>query len=503
MIAGPSSQFENTYPLAVPEPAVARHPDTITNPRELRRWLDRLPHTDPGQMVKQLARQLSLLVRDPRPDNKFGMLLKSYHEPINSLQQQAMTTRQRAAETRTHAQISLLTSLPTLFRELANGHMRAVKLSLDGGRTPDAADIFAAELLMRRAIHWELLEYRMFRPTIWQQVAQLYNVAILHRLEGVSVECDLIHPGDPSNTHDLFFSTLALLLADPYRLPSHCIRELEQRLPQYAAKLDLGPDGSSQSRLPLELSGQTSPLHYARQPDPSLPAQFLSLDRLLNELHPGKVDAAGCDLDAWLQESLGRLLGGNHERRQQRRARNADYHFVVGVQAVHRRLRSLQPGQSDDDPRESDCAPAFCGTPCVQVDVSGSGSGFILPGNQRYPDPGDWALFELDTPPGEARISGFAGQIRRCMRDEDDYLRIGVERLTGNVIPVNLGSKRTPALLNADQTQRLYRLIAPHGYFEEGKQDTLYGSNKNYLVKHLEVLSREGGTEIIRLALLG
>ena len=123
MIAGPSSQFENTYPLAVPEPAVARHPDTITNPRELRRWLDRLPHTDPGQMVKQLARQLSLLVRDPRPDNKFGMLLKSYHEPINSLQQQAMTTRQRAAETRTHAQISLLTSLPTLFRELANGHM--------------------------------------------------------------------------------------------------------------------------------------------------------------------------------------------------------------------------------------------------------------------------------------------------------------------------------------------------------------------------------------------
>jgi hypothetical protein len=503
MMPSPSSPLENAYPLAVPEPAVARHPDTLTNPRELRRWLDRLPHADPGQMVQQLSRQLSLLVRDPRPDGKFGVLLKSYHAPLNSLQQQALATRQRSAETRTHAQISLLTSLPSLFQELANGHMRAVKLCLEAGKAPEASDIFAAQLLMRRAIHWELLEYRMFRPTAWQQVAQLYNVATLHRLEGVSVECELIHPGDPSNTHDLFFSTLALLLADPYRLPSHCIRELEQRLPRYAAKLDLNSDNASGSQLPLELSGQTSPLHYARQPDPSLPPQYLSLDRLLNDLHPGKIDAAGCDLDAWLQQSLSGLLGDNHERRHQRRARNADYHFVVGVQAVHLRLRSLQPGQSDNDPKESDSAPAYCGMPCVQVDVSSSGSGFILPGNQRYPDPGEWALFELDTPPGDTRVSGFIGQIKRCMRDEDDYLRIGVERLTGNVIPVNLGTKRSPALLNADQTQRLYRLIAPHGYFEAGKQDTLFGSNKNYRVEHLEVLSREGNTEIISLLLQG
>lgn len=503
MIPGPSTQLDNAYHLAVPEPAVARHPDTITNPRELRRWLERLPHADPGQTVKQLSRQLSLLVRDPRPEGKFGLLLKSYHGPVDSLQQQAMATRQRSAETRTHAQISLLTSLPGLFQELANGHMRAVKLALETGKQPQALDIYAAELLMRRAIHWELLEYRMFRPTVWQQVAQLYGVATLYRLEGGSVECELTHPGDPSNIHDLFFSTLALLLADPYRLPSHCIRELEQRLPEYAAKLDLSTDGDPAFQLPLELSGQISPLHYARQPDPSLPAQYLSLDRLLEQLRPGQVDAAGCDLDAWLQRSLGGLLGGNHERGDQRRARNADYHFVVGIQAIHKRLRSLQPGQSDDDPRESDCAPAHCGMPCTQVDVSSSGSGFILPGNQRYPDPGDWVLFELDILPGGAGVSGFVGQIKRCMRDEDGYLRIGVERLNGNVIPVNLGTKRTPALLNADQDQKLYRLIAPQGYFHEGKQDTLLGSNKNYRVKHLRVLSHEGSTEIIRLALPG
>ncbi len=96
---------------------------------------------------------------------------------------------------------------------------------------PAVEDIFIAQLLIRRAIHWELLEYRMFRPTAWRQVVQLYNVATLYRLDGTRVESVLRLEGDPSNTHELFFSTLALLLADPYRLPSHCLRELEPGCP--------------------------------------------------------------------------------------------------------------------------------------------------------------------------------------------------------------------------------------------------------------------------------
>ncbi len=253
----------------------------------------------------------------------------------------------------------------------------------------------------------------------------------------------------------------------------------------------------------MDLSGQVSPLHYARQPDPSLPAHYISLDQLLAELHPGRLDEVGCDLDAWLEQSLGTLAKGRSERRHPRRARNADYHFVMGLEAVHERLRSLQPGASGASPATNAYPPSLYGIPCIQSDVSSSGSGFLLPGNQRYPDPGEWALFELDNPTGKAAVSGFAGQIKRCMRDEDGYLRIGVERLLGNVIPVNVGSMRTPALFNADPSKNRYHLIAPHGYFEAEKPDTLFGSNKDYQVRHEKLLSREGRTEIILLSLLG
>lgn len=499
----PFSELAATSSLATPEPAPARHPDTITSPRELRQWLSDLPAVDSTQLVRQLSHQLSLLVRDPRPDAKFQPLLKCYHEVVESLQEQAVESRKRSPETRSHAQIGLLTSIPQLLHELANGHMRSVELRLKAGGTPDAEDIYVAQLLMRRAIHWELLEYRMFRPVVWQQIVQLYNVATLYGLECVSVDSDFRLAEDPTNTHDLFFSTLALLLADPYRLPNHCIRELEYKLPEYAAKLQMSPDKTSNQQIPLDLSGRISPLHYARQPDPSLPAHYVSFEQLLKDLSPGRLDEAGCDLDSWLEQSLGGLLAGGHERRHPRRARSADYHFVIGLKTVHERLRSLQPGNTAANPAGIECAPTLSGIPCVQNDISSSGSGFILPGNQHYPDPGEWALFELDSPAGNPPVCGFVGQIKRCMRDEDDYLRIGVERLLGNVIPVNVGPTKKPALFNANQEKSSYRLIAPHGYYEAEKVDVLVGSNKDYRVKHKKLLSREGSTEIIQLVLMG
>ena len=500
----PPSQLAERVPLDVPAPAVARHPDTITTPRALRKWLDDLPVIDTGRLVEQLSRQLSHLVRDPRPAPRFNILLRNFHDIIASLQEQAIGIRKQSAETRTHAQISLLTSLPKLLQELANGHIRHVALTLEAQKTPPAEDVFVAVLLLRRVIHWELLEYRMFRPAVWRQITQLYNVATLYRLEGIRIETALRTPNDPANIHELFFSTLALLLADPFRLPNHCLRELEERLPPYAEKLELCQSRDTEQRVPMDLSGQVPPLHYARQPDPSLPAYYVSLERLFAGLQPGRLDQAGCDLDGWLQESLGALVNGDRrERRHPRRARNADYHCIMGLDRVHERLCALRPGHSREGQEGSASPPALYGIPCLQTDVSASGSGFLIPGNQRYPDPGDWALFELDNPTGGAGASGFVGQIKRCMRDEDDYLRIGVERLLGNVIPVAVGGPGTPALFNADPARKRYRLIAPHGCFRADREDTLHGNNKNYRVRHRRLLSREGGSEVIELALIG
>jgi hypothetical protein len=173
------------------------------------------------------------------------------------------------------------------------------------------------------------------------------------------------------------------------------------------------------------------------------------------------------------------------------------YDFVTGLEAIHRRLQALQPGLNSGG--KDDCAPSVCGTPCTQIDVSASGASFVLDPKQHQPEPGEWGLFELDDPNRSGAVSGFVGQIRRCRRDDNDALHIGVERLLGGVIPITLGALHKPALFNADPSRSLYQLIAPSGYYEPGLDDRLEGSNKSYQVRHLRLLARDAHSDLIEL----
>ncbi|BAN68694.1 hypothetical protein [endosymbiont of unidentified scaly snail isolate Monju] len=103
--------------MDIPQPLIARHPDAIVNVRELRSWLEELPPTNPKYTIQQLQRQLAFLVRDPQPARRYEELLRCYHEPVATLQTQALDALGTQPVARTRNQRDLLEPFPGLLQE--------------------------------------------------------------------------------------------------------------------------------------------------------------------------------------------------------------------------------------------------------------------------------------------------------------------------------------------------------------------------------------------------
>jgi len=167
---------------------------------------------------------------------------------------------------------------------------------------------------------------------------------------------------------------------------------------------------------------------------------------------------------------------------------------------VHERLLQLQlseglaplPDTADDTARNRRFA-------CRQNDISAGGASFILGPDTPCPEPDAWLLFEALDSPG----SGFVARLRRRLVDDNGYQYIGVERVSGQLIPVTLGTHRRPGLLWAQPRQGRYSLIAPDGhYLGHGHEEILTGTHRDYRVRHEQRVGRQGNSEIIALRLL-
>ncbi len=504
MLRTATSPGDKAY-LDIPQPLIARHPDAIISVRELRAWLSELPATNPRFTIHQLQRQLAFLVRDPRPNRRYDDLLRCYHEPVAVLQAQAWEALETPRLTRNHLQRELLEPFPGLLQELASAHMRAVQMRLSSGKRPDPTDVHAALLVLGRIIQHNTIEHQMLRPTIWRQMVQLHNVATRHELGGTTCKTPLRAPHESATADGAFFCALVLLLSDPYRRPVRCIQQLIRELPRAVDVLRLSPETSERYRIPIDLSGESTPLEFSRRTasDGAARKAYLhGLDAMLRKL-PADDDTDErhpCRLRHWLATDLGGLVAGRRERRHPRQTRNADYHFIQGLQAIHQRLMELHSGRGRLE--YTGDAPAG-GTPCRQNDASIGGASFLLPARVPSPEPGEWLLFEFDRTPGHSAHNDFVAQMRRRLVDDNSYQYIGVERLGGKVIPVTLSSTRQPALFNIDPSQDRFQLIAPPGHFSmDGTTETLEGPDRHYTVRHEGRTAQCRDSEIIRVTLL-
>ncbi|BAN68693.1 hypothetical protein [endosymbiont of unidentified scaly snail isolate Monju] len=381
--------------------------------------------------------------------------------------------------------------------------MRAAQMRLSDGKPPNPSDLHAALLMLGRIIQHNMIEHQMLRPTIWRQMVQLYNVAERHDLGQVTCESPLCLTRDPATANGAFFSALVLLLSDPHRHSVRCIQQLVRELPGAVDALRLSRETKDRYRIPVDLSGESTPLEFSRRPTNQGQARKVylhGLNAMLQKLPAEEDEPRPCRLRHWLAADLGGLIAGRRERRHPRQIRNADYHFIQGFEAVHQRLTELQSGREQ---LEYTGEPPSGGIPCRQNDASFGGASFLLPARVPIPEPGEWLLFELDYPPGSQEHSGFVAQMRRRLVDDNRYQYIGVERLVGHVTPVTLGSTRQPALLNADRSHSHFQLIAPLGHFTgEGTIETLEGINKHYQVRHERRAAQFPDTEIIHVSLL-
>lgn len=495
--------------LLIPPPAVARHPDTLSSPNDLANWLAELPLADSEHQAELLHRQIKLQVRDPNPSKHYAALIKAFHPASQALQSNVWHALTQDKGKR-KIQEKLLSNVSKLMLELACGHMRCINLALEKGQQPAATDIYHALLPLVRLLQWDILRYNLTRPSLWRQLLQLYAMANLFECNADKVESQLALDMDGSNTHDLFFSTLALLLADPYRLPSGALGRLCSGMSKLASYLRYSNSEKAHYRVPVDLSGQLPPLRYARQQTNSPQTAYLQLDEFLSHLSQQGLPNDDGSLALWLRDSLLQLSArdrGQDGRRHQRQTRIADYRFHGSLRDVQNRLREIQLGSTPSThetagivlEEEATQALLTLGIPCRQIDHSSSGARFLLGNPKNAPDIGDWLLFETESTKG---AQGFVARVQRRLRLDNAQFELGVEKLQGTLIPVLVGHQQTPGLLNADRNSGLIQLILASEHTEQPKVLVLHGAQKDYQVENCELLEQGNGCIRLRVELL-
>jgi len=508
--------INNAIPqLVIPPPSIARHPETIVKPRELKSWLADLPVTDTRQQAEQLHRQLKLLIRDPKSGPQYAELLRLYHPLLQGLQEQVWTNLCVSGHGPA-TEDQLQTTVSQLLLEISCGHMRLINESITAGKQPAAENIYHAMLPLCRLLHWDLLQYNLVRPSIWRQVLQLFAIGELYALNGQQQSSSFHLPEDARTSHGVFFSTLVTLLCDPYRLPASQLAQLIKGLGKASEHLRVNTSGEANYRVAVDLSGRLPPLRYARlQQQQQQNEQYLQLDEFFIQFDRLGLPGDSIRLVQWLIGSLRDLAlkpKGREARRHIRIKREANYHFVHGLEKVHERLTEIQQGTQKPQAQDNASAGIVIGgtsqnvsvelgTPCRQLDYSESGAGFMLGTNAQAPTVGCLVLMESDQPGGNATNRWFAGTVRRRLKFDHQGTEIGVEKLQGNIVPVTFGLDQKPGLLQVQREQHVFRLVAPPNTFTGPGEQTLKGPENEINVIFEELLDNNTA-DIIRVSLV-
>lgn len=423
----PSSHFGTTL-FAIPGVAVARHPGTILAPRELRNWVQTLPFGNPPNAAQQLLQQLRLLVRDPEPGAKFEALLDVYEAPTLRLLE-IVGERQPVTSGHLVPLDQLEHALLDLLAEFAFGRLRGANRLTHAGKPVPAALLFRAAELLDAADNIERLHFGASNTRHWPTLMAIFLHADADGSAGTEVAPKLAQGGGngPRNVAGLFFRALVIGMCDPNHHNPQDVADWYRWIGNHTALLELSMLPQGPFSIPVDISGQASPLHGARRSKPGTSTRYLVTDAFLKALH----DDAEAPPD--LYRCLSDLIKGRktpEQRQNPRQARVHPFRLSVGLHKVHARLSSLTNGTA-----------AAAGTPlaCVQINQSKTGAAFHI----DNPSPGalaigDVLLAETDNPkPGGAPL-GFVGRIQRLVTDHAQRVEIGVEKLDGRVMPLTL-----------------------------------------------------------------
>ena len=453
--------------LRLPKVAAGRHPDARVRPREFRAWLTTIDDRNPLQSCKAILHQLRLLARFPGSIPKLPEILKLLDLPMSGFELHADGLIEGPqTEATIRATVQFLPAFDTLLTELGHLQKRMVNDLLDSSAGPSPAVLVSAMKTLAWQLRIDLTRYEHTPQELWRDMLQLYQVAEFSGATGVMVALD---EDREQNVHDLFFGSLLFLLCDPLRLPPLTTWQLFAAAVRYAPTLELHAAKTQFPGIPVDATGNTPPLIFARQPRSSAHEQseYLKIDRLIKTLNDAEAD----DVTGLLLRTVTELSTNRTTmtvRREERHRRIAEYRMFVGLIGIQRRLSQFSraaPNRHDRAP----AAPAPRYDPqaipkhviCHQLDQSQHGAGFVLEnGSSRSVLVGDLVLMETDSRRDATCSVGFVARVRRLLLRNDGLLEIGVEKLDGRLKPVNIKGYAHAEHGLLQQVGEDYRLIA-------------------------------------------
>ena len=462
--------------FAIPAAAVARHPDVLLKPRQLKPLLDTLPLANPPKAARMLLRQLKLLSRDPQPGNKFGSMLTMYEAPIETLFH-AATARIQVDSDSALALDQLEHEVLDTLTELAYANLRLANDRLVAGKKPALETLYRAIRLLEQALSIEQLHYHKPIAGNWRLLLNVYLHAAQHDIAKQPLDRKLCLEDDPNTIHGLFYRALLICLCDPHHHRPSQVATWRDWTGRNADGLDLALLPQGGASIPVDISGLTTPLAAARCGKPGPDIRYLTADDFVQSLRNDPEAPAG------LLDALNGLIKGRRtpeQRQNGRQLRDHPYRLLYGLRLIHQRLNNLMQGTNDD--------LAVYAVPGKQINQSKQGSAFRVQGPLNPPlTIGELVLAEASNDSTNSPPVGFVARIQRVMIDNEKRIEIGVEKLCGRIMPVEITGRAvertrgdTLALLQHTMDSGRFTLIATRSIYREGDLVAIEGPGVRY-----------------------
>lgn len=418
------------------------HP--LADPKEVRRILAELPAGNSARALDEIAGWLESLeaARDFPADlllDVVGQLDEAAQPHLRRLGREYLQASRpsRAEEKR------LWTRLRSVLGLLAGGYEFALKAALAKGRL---ADSFKASLpllcgrliaALGAANKWDCLHYAPPAPDLW---ARLGHACLVAEETGVGSRPVQLYPLAQETTTVIqeYLKVLVFQAASMDSLRPLEIELAERLIAHFLSHFVFGPEGRPDSVYWVDLAGAQPPMRLARLPGQPSPG--------LRFFQPGgvhaEVEQLARDLEAGHDLPPDINLGGQYPARtllpvlrhlaaylapvppQRQHRRHPVKHRMAVTGGLDNALAVFSQGEAAEVQAES----------WVVEDVSLGGFGTVV-----RSVPAEWlrigALLALQPEGGE---NWLLGVVRRCYRDSDGDLRVGVAALGKQVAPVQV-----------------------------------------------------------------
>jgi hypothetical protein len=435
--------------IRTPQQQGFRNPQVISNIRELREWLDTLPLLKPVPTVRQLTDAIDALNRQQLNQKKRQQLLHEYRQVIlqinpslnlNALKRLSLTEKERE-------QLQLQST--ALCMALADGYKIILKQALEEGIAHKPGVMFEPLYLALEALSLALLNcfraYKTAPQNLYQDIHQLYLLAEHSGILELEIEPEKLSLS-AVNIGNLYKQTMILAFLDPYHLPSGVVEKLYERLSRLSAHcnlLDTLPAADAESVFITDLTSDAAPRAIFKVPQPDalkLPRVFelqAMTNKIQAEITSLQTQESGLSVNNET-ELLKRLIPVDKAqltRKAERINSNRICKVTFGIDAVH---YFLNISKTELEQVLNSTADRF-GPHLLEswVVTNESQTGLSLNSEQitRHDVSVGDIIGLLTEETGEQGKKGTIAIIRWIRNDKDNNINIGIEFISGNLLP--------------------------------------------------------------------